>query len=413
MSGQKSISQFHLSHNRKNIVRRIEISGSKSESNRLLILKHLYFPQMSIKGLSDSEDTKTMLRCLSDRGNFIHAGEAGTVMRFLTAYLAIRDGEENVLMGTPGMHKRPIGSLVNALCELGTEIRYLEKEGYPPIKIFGTKIKGGSVQVDAGTSSQFITSLMMIAPLMELGLRIQLRGTFVSAPYVHLTANMMERLGFKIVVSDEEISIDPGIPKHIPIWKVEPDWSSASYWFLIATLAKGSEIYLPGFKPNSNQGDAAVVKYFEILGVKHKFDQTGIKLYHVGGHPESLSLNLIDHPDLTPALATACAALNINTELYGLQSLRIKETDRLSALQNELSKTGAEIEIGSDYLKVISGIKEVQSRTFKTYDDHRMAMALAPLALLDEIVIEDPQVVDKSYPNFWSDLEKVGFQLSI
>lgn len=413
MSGLESISHYRLSHPTGRLIGRIDVPGSKSESNRLLMLRDLYFPDLEIEGLSDSEDTQSMLRCLKDRGNFIHVQEAGTVMRFLTAYYAIKEGDENILMGTSRMHERPVGVLVEALRQLGAEIEYLEKDGYPPIKIYGRDLKGGEIALDAGVSSQFISALMMIAPALESGLRIKLKGLSVSAPYIYLTSSLMRRLGFKVEVTGDEVIVMPGIPKmQKHTFRVEPDWSAVSYWFQMARLSPFSEIYLPGFLQQSLQGDAKVNGFFEPLGVQTQFMGPGIRLKKENRLPDRIKVNLLQNPDLAQTLVVTYAALGIPAEIAGLQSLRIKETDRLTALQNELSKTGADIEIGDDFLKIHSGIKSVKGLEFETYNDHRMAMALAPLALLDEIVIKNPLVVAKSYPSFWSDLEKVGFQLN-
>lgn len=412
MSGPKTIAQYKLSHPDQRLVGRVQIPGSKSESNRVLILKQLYFPQLEIKGLSDSGDTRSMLNCLNDQGNFIHVGDAGTAMRFLTAYFAICHDDENVLMGTARMHERPIGVLVNALRELGAEIRYLEKEGYPPIKIYGKKLAGGEVSLDSGISSQYISALMLIAPALEQGLKIRLRGLSVSAPYIYLTANLMRRLGFTVKVTSDEVVIPAGVPAPPASFQVEPDWSSASYWFLLSLLARESEIYLPGFLQNSMQGDAGVCGYFEPLGVTAHFIGAGFRLQKQLQKPEVARINLLHHPDLAQTMAVAYAALNIPAEIKGLQSLRIKETDRLSALRMELAKTGARLDIGDDFIKIHSGIQFLKGVEFDTYGDHRMAMALAPLALVDEIVIKNPEVVVKSYPSFWHDLRAVGFNLN-
>lgn len=409
MAGKHHAQRYRISHPDRRLVGRIGIPGSKSESNRLLVLNHLFFPQLRIQGLSDSEDTRRMQSCLADRGNFIHVADAGTVMRFLTAYFAIRDGREHVLMGSRRMHERPVGNLVEALQSMGADIRYLEKEGYPPLKIFGRRIVGGEVSLDAGISSQFISALMMIGPALKEGLKINLKGLSVSAPYIYMTANLMRRLGFVVRVSDSMVEVLPEVPDAPKEFHVEPDWSAASYWYLLVLLAEKAEIYLPGFNQHSLQGDAMVGGLFESLGVNSHFIGSGFRLQKSDSIDKTARINLLHNPDLAQTMAVAYAALNMEAEIYGLQSLRIKETDRLLALQQELAKTGAQIEIGGDYLKVKSGIRKVSGVEFETYGDHRMAMALAPLSLLGEVVINDPGVVGKSYRSFWGDLQKVGF----
>lgn len=411
MSGSHHTHSIRISHTTRKVQGRMACPGSKSESNRVLVLQHLFFPDIQVEGLSDSQDTLTMSRCLADRGNFIHTGDAGTVMRFLTAYFAIRNGREHVLMGSSRMHERPVGNLVEALQSLGAEIRYLEKEGYPPLKIYGRTLAGGNVALDSSISSQFISALMMIGPALEKGLELRLTGLSVSAPYIYMTAGLMKRLGFSVSVSDTSVSIPPMKPMPTGAYMVEPDWSAASYWYLIALLAEQAEIYLPGFREQSLQGDSALKGLFEPMGVSSEFIGSGYRLHKNDFQQREVRINLINNPDLAQTLAVAYAAKNIPAEITGLQSLRIKETDRLAALETELSKTGAQIEVGPDYLRLISGIRNLKGVEFDTYGDHRMAMALAPLALLDDVVIRDPQVVEKSYPRYWEDLEKVGFRI--
>lgn len=385
--------------------------GSKSESNRLLILKHLYFPDLEIQNLSDSRDTDLMLRNLKERGNFYNVGDAGTVMRFITACLAVKPHQEFVVQGSERMHQRPVGILVDALRTLGADIEYLGKEAYPPLKIHGKKLAGGEISMDASVSSQFITALMLIAPGFEHGLRINLKGLSVSAPYIYLTANLMRRLGFKLRVNGDAVEVDPFVPEAPAGFAVEPDWSAASYWFLISLLAEKSEIYLPGFRQYSLQGDAFVSGLFEPLGVESYFIGSGFRLHKTKLAQQQFSINLIHNPDLAQTMAVAFAAKNIPAKITGLQTLRIKETDRLEALKKELEKTGARLETGEDYLEVKEGIQNLKAVSFETYDDHRMAMALSPLALLGDIEIRNPGVVVKSYQSFWHDLEKVGFQI--
>ncbi|MEQ9261654.1 MAG: 3-phosphoshikimate 1-carboxyvinyltransferase [Owenweeksia sp.] len=407
------VSKLHITHPAKRVIGKVTIPGSKSESNRLLILRNLYFPDMPIIGLSDSRDTHTLLNALRSTSNVKDIGEAGTAMRFLTAWCAIQTGEEFSLLGTERMYERPLGVLVDALRQLGATIAYEGKEGYPPLRISGSSLKGGSVELDGGISSQFISALMMIGPALPEGLRLRMSGFSVSAPYIYLTANLMRRLGFRIQLSGEEIEIEHFIPEPPVSFQVEPDWSSASYWFLMGLLACETEIYLPGFRQYSLQGDAFVSGLFDPLGLESHYIGSGFRLKK--GEPELrevYNLSLVHNPDLAQTLAVAFAAMNIPATIRGLQTLRIKETDRLAALQAELQKTGAEIEIGKDYLQIKQGVQTLKDVSFDSWNDHRMAMAFAPLALLEPITIINPDVVHKSYTSFWKDLERVGFQLT-
>lgn len=401
--------KLRLSHPTKKIIGKINIPGSKSESNRLLVLKHLYFPELSIQNLSDSRDASLMKKALSSKSHKINVGDAGTVMRFLTAFSSVNTNREVVLSGTDRMHERPVGILVDALRKLGAQVEYLDKEGFPPLKIIGKELSGGEIEINGSVSSQFISALMMIGPKMPQGLKLHLKGFSVSAPYIYLTANLMRRLGFEVHVNGETVWVGNKIPQSLQEITVEPDWSAASYWFLMVLLAQKAEIYLPGFRQYSLQGDAFVSGLFEPLGVESHFIGSGFRLKKGEIKQERFSLNLIHNPDLAQTMAVAFAAKNIPAKITGLQTLHIKETDRLLALKTELEKTGAEIHIGDDFLEVKSGIKSLENTSFQTYDDHRMAMAFAPLALLKPVYIENPGVVAKSYQSFWKDLEKVGF----
>ncbi len=404
------MSSIRLSHPTKKIVGKISIPGSKSETNRLLILKHLYFPDLEILNPSDSRDTQVLQQALNSNSNTIDIGEAGTAMRFLTAYLAIQQGRRVVLSGSERMHQRPIALLVDALRQLGADIQYAEEDGFPPLHIKGQKLEGGKVELDGSVSSQYVTALMLIAPALEKGLQIQLKGFSVSAPYIYLTANLMRRLNFKVKVTQDLIAIEPFVPSAPKSFSVEPDWSAASYWFSMALLAEKAEIYLPGFRQYSLQGDAFVAGLFEPLGVESHFIGSGFRLRKSNeALPKEYRINLIHNPDLAQTMAVALAAKNIPARLSGLKTLKIKETDRLLALQTELEKTGSQIEIGEDYLEIKRGIQHFHDLTFDTYNDHRMAMSLVPLALLSPITINDPMVVEKSYQGFWGDLEKVWF----
>ncbi len=407
------VRKLRISHPSGKIRAKIQLPGSKSESNRLLLLQKLFFPQLEIKQLSDSKDSRVMQEALTAQTATVNVGDAGTAMRFMTAYLAVQEGRECEIRGTARMHQRPIGHLVEALRELGADIEYLAQEGYPPLKIRGKKLKGGKVSIDGSLSSQYVSALMMIAPALEEGLILRLKGFSVSAPYIYLTANIMERLGFRLSIKGELISVAALIPKAPPLYTIEADWSAASYWYLQALLADQAELYLPSLRELSFQGDAALRGMFEKLGVTSHFIGSGYRVHKSdGARPTSLQLNLVETPDLAQTLVVGCAAAGLPAHFKGLQTLRIKETDRLLALKTELEKGGAQIEIGEDFLRVEAGLQSIRGLEFETYQDHRMAMALAPLALHEEIIVKDPGVVEKSYPHFWQHLESAGYQLT-
>lgn len=401
---------LRLSHPSKKVIGKIRVPGSKSESNRALLLKQLYFSNLHIDGLSDSRDTESMQNGLAFKGDHLNIGDAGTAMRFLTAFYAAQPQTEILISGTSRMHQRPIAVLVKALRELGARIDYAGEEGFPPLRISGQSLVGGKLEIDGSISSQFISALMMLGPQMEEGLELHIKGFSVSAPYIYLTANLMRRMNFDVGIVGEQISIRPKKDIQLKQFAIEPDWSSASYWFLIALLAEKAEIYLPGFRQYSLQGDAFVSGLFDPLGVESHFIGSGFRLKKSHLKQKQYTINLVHNPDLAQTLAVAFVAKGVQARISGLQTLRIKETNRLEALKKELEKTGAEISIGDDFLEISKGVQQLKDVVFQTYDDHRMAMALAPLALLAPISIENPGVVAKSYQSFWSDLEKVGFQ---
>lgn len=400
-----------LSHPTSHVIGKIEVPGSKSESNRLLLLKHLYFPNLDIGKISDSRDTSFMQAGLQSKGSAIDVGDAGTAMRFITAYNATKAGQTVTISGSDRMHQRPIGILVDALNLLGARITYLDKEGYPPLQITGQNLKGGILEIDGSVSSQFISALMMIGPCMKKGIHLKLKGFSVSTPYIYLSANLMRKFGFEVRLEGGDIIIPHKKVEQVPAFVVEPDWSAASYWYAIALLAEKAEIYLPGFRQHSLQGDAFVSGLFEPLGIQSLFIGSGFRLKKGEAKQQKFVINLIHNPDLAQTMAVVFAAKNLPAKITGLQTLRIKETDRLQALKTELEKTGAEIEIGDDFLEVKKGIQNLEGVVFDTYEDHRMAMAFAPLALLAPIAINDPGVVAKSYQSFWEDLGRVGFKV--
>lgn len=406
---------LRLSHPNAKLIGRIAVPGSKSESNRLLLLKALYAPEMEIKGLSSARDTLILADLLRSyqAEKYLSAADAGTAMRFMTAFLATRSGNWH-LDGSDRMRERPIEILVDALSQLGANIRYKGERGYPPLEIDGVRLRGGLLSLDASVSSQYISALMMIGPGLAKGLELKMEGLSVSTSYIYLTANIMRRMGLKAHVLGDEVRIPvcPDDHQAPAQFAVEPDWSAASYWYSMALLAHKAELFLPGFRQFSLQGDALVQQFFAPLGVASHFIGAGYRLRkETPPGKGSDTINLVQNPDLAQTLTVAYAALNKEVRLNGLQTLRIKETDRLLALKTELEKTGARIELGPDHLEIQRGIQDLKGLRFDTYQDHRMAMAFAPLALLAPIEINDPQVVVKSYGTFWNDLERLGFQI--
>ncbi|WP_421750478.1 3-phosphoshikimate 1-carboxyvinyltransferase [Croceimicrobium sp.] len=404
------MAKLRLSHPTGKLRGRIQLPGSKSESNRFLLLKALYAPNLPLSGLSDSGDTEILQRLLNDYQNQLelNAGDAGTAMRFFTAFLAAQEGEWT-LDGSERMRERPIAPLVKALRELGAEIEYPDQEGYPPLKIKGRNLKGGLLHIDASLSSQYLSALMMIAPSLEQGLEMRWDGQPVSMPYIYLTANCMRRMGFKVFVLGNEVRIPPQFKPELPKQiAVEPDWSAASYWLAMAALAQDAEIYLPGFRQYSMQGDSIVAQLMAPLGVEQTFIGSGIRIHKAAPLPVPAQLNLLDTPDLSQSLIPAYAAKGKQLQFCGLQTLRIKETDRIAALQNELQKFGEACAVGNDFLHLKGGFR-ASFQSIATYGDHRMAMGFAALALLHPIAIENPEVVTKSYPAFWEHCKVLGF----
>ncbi len=349
-----------------------------------------------------------MLRLVNASEKIIDVEDAGTTMRFLTAYFSVTN-QQKILTGTARMKERPIGILVDALKNLGAEIEYLEKEGFPPheVKKF-TGQKTNTIRIRGDVSSQYISALMMVAPLMPNGLKLILEGKVGSRPYIEMTASLMKHFGVETNVLASEINITP--QKYTPVpFTVESDWSAASYWFAFTALAEKAEIKLPKLLSNSLQGDSAIVKIMNTLGVKSRFDD-GLLYLSKNESEKELHWDFTHCPDLAQTVAVICAGKNVIGHFTGLESLRIKETDRISALQHELAKIGASlVEEDTEHWTLIPSKALPKSASFLTYKDHRMAMAFAPLATLMDVEIERPDVVRKSYPNFWNDMKTVGF----
>ncbi|MDH6343040.1 3-phosphoshikimate 1-carboxyvinyltransferase [Parabacteroides sp. PFB2-12] len=392
----------------------VTLPASKSISNRVLILNALSYSDQEVQNLADCDDTKVMVRALQSNDTHFDIGAAGTSMRFLTAFLSKIVGEWTIT-GTERMKNRPIRILVDALNSLGAKIEYMEKEGYPPLRILGSALQGGEISLAGDVSSQYISALLMIAPYMEKGLTLHLEGTVISQPYIRLTLSLMEQYGVMSEWTDNRIRIRPGEYRPIP-FTVESDWSAASYWYAIALLAPGAEITLKGLFKHSLQGDAAGAKLFAQLGIGTTFTPEGVVLKPNGNSCRKLNYDFVEEPDLAQTFVVACAMRNIPFRFTGLQSLKIKETDRIEALKAEMRKLGYVLKDKANSILEWDGerCEAEKDPVIATYEDHRMAMAFAPIALArpEGITIAEPGVVSKSYPGYWEDLKAAGFQIS-
>lgn len=390
----------------------LQISGSKSESNRLLILRAL-FPGLVLNNLGDSDDVQAMQAGLSSNAEHIDIGHAGTTMRFLTAYYASLPGRTVTLTGSSRMQERPIRILVEALRQLGAEIDYSRNEGYPPLRITGRSLPGSEVHIPAHISSQYISALLLLAASLPDGLTLHLEGLITSRPYIEMTLSLLTRLGFKYEFKGNTIRVPRQQLEGKRILTVESDWSSASYYYSIIAMSEpGTRLRLKFFYTDSLQGDRAVAEIYEPLGVRTVFNAEGIQLEKINGaRLETIDLDLKDTPDLAQTLAVTCFGMGLECRLRGLHTLKIKETDRLLALQNELGKLGADIGITDESLHLRPAEQIFEGITVETYHDHRMAMAFAPLGLRTPLTIKDAGVVSKSYPDFWEHLAKLGFDL--
>jgi len=381
---------YKISHHTKVVKCEIDLPASKSISNRLLIIQALCKQKFVITNLSNSEDTKSLQKALEATATNIDVGAAGTSFRFLTAYLSTLVGNRFILTGSNRMKERPIKELVNALLELGVEIKYLEKSGFPPLEIIGTNIKENKVSIDGKISSQFISALLLIAPTLRNGIELKISGEIVSKPYIIMTLKLMEEFGIYHTWQENTIEIKPQ-KYSAKDYNIEADWSAASFWYEIAALSSNCNIALNGLTENSIQGDRKVMELFRNLGVQTKFENGSIILTKTEKNDISKEINLINTPDLYQPLKCTLFAKNLTTKFLGLQTLKNKETNRIKAVEKEFLKL--------DTTKKIT-----------TYKDHRMAMSFAPLCLkYDTLQINDVAVVEKSYPNFWNDLKKGGF----
>lgn len=390
----------------------VSISGSKSESNRLILLR-AYTSYFKIFNLSDSDDTQLMLSAIESDKKEINIGHAGTAMRFLTSYYSSISENSKVLTGSNRMKQRPISILVDALKDLGCDIEYTEKSGFPPIIINGKNILSNSVTLPADVSSQYISSLMMLGVSLENGLKIELSSEITSLPYILMTKKIIDRIGGITKIDDGEITIEPFKEKAIPEQFVESDWSSASYFFSIAALSNSATLTLSTFFKDSLQGDSKLVDIYKIFGIETKFEEDHIILRkNKIDLPKSINLNLKDSPDLAQTIIVTCLGLGVDCKLDGLHTLKIKETDRLIALKNEIEKFNVDkVEITENSITLENNSNLKHQVIIETYNDHRMAMSFAPLSLKVPLKINNPEVVTKSYINFWNDLESLGFNI--
>ncbi|MFL2631891.1 MAG: 3-phosphoshikimate 1-carboxyvinyltransferase [Candidatus Marisimplicoccus sp.] len=404
---------FKITKKSKSIEGVLNISGSKSESNRLLILR-AFTSYFDIKNISDSDDTNVMISAINSNQEEIDIGHAGTAMRFLTSYFSSINNSSVILTGSKRMKERPISILVDALRELEVEISYIKNEGYPPIKIKGKEINKKQVKLPANVSSQYITSLMMLGVSLQNGLVINLSTEITSLPYIEMTKKIIERIGGNVKLKSNQILIDSLSNKKIPNQLVESDWSSASYFYSMAALSDLSDLTLKTYYKDSIQGDSDLAEIYKKFGVKTTYINNGIHLSKSDDKIEKkISLDLSNNPDLAQTIVVTCLGLQIDCDIYGLQTLKIKETDRLIALKSEIEKFGVDkIEVTESSLHLENKSQLKSNISIDTYDDHRMAMSFVPLSLLDPIKINDPLVVTKSYVSFWDHLEKIGFEIS-
>ena len=402
------ISGFNINSKKKIIV-----SGSKSESNRVLILKYLFNTDIIIDNLSNSDDTKVLLKALENQTDIVYIHHAGTAMRFLTSLFAVSNKKNIILTGSDRMQQRPVGELVDSLRSLGADIIYEKEIGYPPLRFNGFNQTNKLIELRSDISSQFASSLMLVAPYLNDGLQIKLVGNIFSKPYILLTCEIMKKFGFSCIFNKDEIKIKPNKKVSIKNYSVESDWSSASYLYSIVALS-GIELNLSSFKSNSLQGDSKLSKIYENFGVKTFFKNDEIILKRSKSHrmKKFIELDLIENPDLAQTIIVTSLGLSIHTKLTGLNTLKIKETDRLVALKNEISKFNTDVIIDDQSIEINNFPKALpENIEIDTYHDHRMALAFSPLSVLVKLVINDYGVISKSFPEYWTILQKLNFDL--
>ena len=391
----------------------IELTGSKSETNRLLLLAALY-PNLTLLNDSNAHDVSVMKKALQLSSGTVDIHHAGTAMRFLTAYFSVSENAEVLLTGSDRMKQRPIALLVDALRTLGATIEYQGEEGFPPLHIKGTVLPRSSVSIAANVSSQYLSALCLVGAKLPQGLEIELVGSITSLPYLNMTLQLLERIGISARLDDRRIRIAPKSEIEPISLAVESDWSAASYYYSIVALSKlGTKATLSTLREDSLQGDRVLSTIYKDFGVSTRFDNGKVILEKVSEPlSQTLSYDLKDAPDIAQTIAVTAAGLQVDCYLTGLHTLPIKETDRLAAMKCELEKVGAGVEIDAESLRVFGHNAKLQSASIATYNDHRMAMAFAPLAILIPLTIEESFVVEKSYPDFWKHLSSIGYQIS-
>ena len=390
------------------------ITGSKSESNRLLLLQALY-PSIDIANLSNSDDSQLMQKALKSSDRIIDIHHAGTAMRFLTAFYSTQKNREVELTGSKRMKERPIAILVDALRQIGADISYKENEGFPPLMIKGKQLTGNKVTLKANVSSQYISALLLIAPKLENGLKLTLEGTITSIPYIKMTLNLLSQIGVESSFKDNVITVKRLLNiKENKNLVVESDWSSASYFYSIIALSDiGANVTISSYKKESLQGDSVLAQIYKTFGVSTEFNNNSVTISKTSEAKSIKELNLQEAPDIAQTIAVTAFGLGLSCYLTGLHTLKIKETDRLVALKTEIEKLGGNVSITNDSLNLEASNSIIKNIEIDTYNDHRMAMAFAPLALKTDIIIKDYKVVSKSYPTFWEDLKTLGFNLAL
>ena len=388
----------------------IQITGSKSETNRLLLLKAL-FPNIGIGNLSNSDDAQVMQKGLRTNTGTVDIHHAGTAMRFLTAYFASQEGKNVILTGSQRMQERPISVLVDALRDLGATIAYHKNDGYPPLEIQGGKLTKSSVSLPANISSQYISALLLTAPSLQHGLELELVGKITSVPYIKMTLSLLNQIGIQTAFEGNVIKVSPATGVTDANLIVESDWSSASYFYSIVALCDvGTRLQLSSYRENSLQGDSVLKEIYKDFGVETQFFENSILLTKTTeAKSKEVNYDLSNAPDIAQTIAVTCIGLGMGCHLTGLHTLPIKETDRLSALQTELSRLGGKVHIDAESLILEPDATLISDQAINTYNDHRMAMAFGPLAMKTDLFINDAGVVSKSYPDFWKDLKTLGF----
>lgn len=403
--------KYKVSRESKVLKGEVVLTASKSIANRLLMIQALCEEDFQIDNLAKAKDTQTLNEILSNTSSKTwDVGPAGTTMRFLCAFAASQEGVETELRGTKRMHERPIGILVNALRDLGADIEYLENEGYPPLKVKGKTLPGGVVVMDGSVSSQFISAILLISPTLEKGIEIHFKGEVASRPYIEMTLKTMESYSVNYTWEDNVIAVKPSEYKAKTSF-VEADWSAASYWYEIAAFCEEVDFKITGLQNDSLQSDSACVEIYKSFGVESHFEKDGVRLIKTGKAKPEFNFDFTECPDIAQTVACSMFGLGVQGRLSGLESLRIKETDRVAAIKNEIEKLGGVVEVEGDDV-IIKKSNQLQIALIDTYEDHRMAMAFAPLSIVQDLEIDEPEVVVKSYPEYWKDLIGVGFEVA-